>query len=55
MIDYSEALLNAKKYLKQVEDALMHQEHHKAFDGIVDAEAEMMKLKNWIWRNMRNG
>jgi len=54
MIDYSEALLHAKKNLKQLEDDLTKKEWHKAFDDIIDTDAELMKLKNWLNKKMRD-
>lgn len=54
MIDYAEALLHAKKNLKEAEDALMKKDHQKAFDDIINTEAELMKLKNWVWKQMRD-
>lgn len=54
MIDYAEALLHAQKNVKKLEEHLRNKEHHKAFDDIIDAEAELMKLKNWVNKKMRD-
>lgn len=54
MFDYAQPLLNARKYLKELEEALLEKDHEKAFNVAIDVEAELMKLKNYAWKQARN-
>jgi len=49
MVDYSEKMLEIKKRLRQLDDALLHKkESHKHLDALIVAA---MQLKNWLEKN----
>lgn len=51
MVDYAEKMLEMKKRLRKLDDALLHKKDpHRHLDALIVAA---MQLKNWLDKNAR--
>jgi hypothetical protein len=50
MVDYSECLIALKQEQDHLEAALLHGENECVPQIIANMEAELFRLRNWLWK-----